>query len=158
MDNSEPKNTNRAKNGPGIGSLLLASFNKVRLLIEQGFVCALLLVGVISVAVYGYNRLANGNSVGTIPFTVWQLCLIITTFILGLIIAVGLPILWGRVLGFKRVLGILTWEFILLAIAVVIAAFVINSKGQNNSSCFSTFGVNNSDCVLPDTTLSPTQQ
>ncbi|HUC88387.1 MAG TPA: hypothetical protein VMR95_04575 [Candidatus Binatia bacterium] len=164
MDNSEPNNSNlkrksSSKDVVSMGSMLLSSLNKVRTLVEQGFVCGLLFVATISAAVYGYDKLAsNGNAYG-MPYLVWQISLLATAFILSLIVAIGLPILWGRRRGFKRVLGILSWEFILIAIAVLIAAFVLNGSSQANTVCPVIYQLNSSsNCFEPGGTILPSQQ
>jgi hypothetical protein len=165
MDNSN-QDKNRSKtessvkdiNAKTIKLALLGTFSKLRTTIEQGFISGLLLVAVISLAVYGYEKLTSNSYISGISFNVWQISLIFTAVMLSLVVGVGLPILWGKRAGFKRVLGIISWEFIFVAIAVVITAFVLNSKNRNsNTDC--TGSLNSSyNCVLPDTNIFPSQQ
>jgi amino acid permease len=134
-------------------------FNKLRSIVEQGFLSGVLLAVVISAAVYGYVTLTRSNITG-IPFTVWQVSLIATAAILGLVVSIGLPILWGKQGGFKKVLAIIGWEFIIVAIALLVASFVLNSKNQSSNTGCTELTINNSStgCIQPGGEIIPSQQ
>ena len=161
MDKTSTRTSSNSKDvsAKNIKLALVGSFGKLRTIIEQGFICGLLFVAVISVAVYGYDTLTNNGNIYGIPFMVWQFGLIATAVMVGLVVAIGLPILWGKYGGYKRVLGIISWEFILVAIALLVAAFILNSQNRNDNTVCPLYNLNSStNCILPGGVVSPSQQ
>jgi hypothetical protein len=161
MDKTSTKTSSNSKDvsAKNIKLALVSTFGKLRTIIEQGFICGLLFVGVVSVAVYGYDTLTNNGNISGIPFTVWQFGLIATAVMVGLVVAIGLPILWGKHGGYKRVLGVISWEFILVAIALLVAAFVLNSQNNNGNTVCPIYGLNSgNNCIMPGGVVSPSQQ
>lgn len=164
----ESNQAKQSKNGTNIKDVNVRNFKlafqsifaKLRTIVEQGFICGVLLVAVISAAVYGYVTLTHRSNITGIPFTVWQVSLIATAVIAGLVVSIGLPILWGRQGGFKRILAIISWEFIIVAIALLVSAFVLNSKNQNSQTGCTEFTINTSgtSCINPGGVIIPSQQ
>jgi MFS family permease len=104
-----------------------------KLALLQGFVVAILSSGIIILSVYGSEFLSkNSGNIQGLTYSVWDIVLFAATTLAGLITAIGLPVLWGRKGGYKRVLGAISFEVFLVAVALMVTAFVLNRQSTTS--------------------------
>lgn len=97
-----------------------------------GFTSALLLVGVVAAYYWGSNVSYNSTNYSSVT-QAWGTILDATSILLALVVAIGLPIWWGKVKSNCRVLASIAFEVFFLGLAVLISGFILfhGSNGSN---------------------------
>jgi hypothetical protein len=103
-----------------------------------GFLSAVLLIGIIAAYYWGTNVSANSSNYSNIT-QAWGTILEATSILFALVVAIILPIWWGRFKSNRRALASLAFEVIFLGLAVLISGFIL-FHGYNGGS--NTGGIN----------------
>ena len=100
----------------------------------QGLLSVVLFIVIISLAVIGVSVLSNNQSISGGAGTVWTIALIVFASIGGLLVTIGLPIIWGKSQGLRRIFLIIGFEMIFVIAGLTISGFIINAQNNTGSA------------------------
>lgn len=89
-----------------------------------GAVSAAMVVAVVAGYSWGWN-VANGSTNSSTITNAWGTALDIVALLFGLMVSVGLPVLWTRTKGYAKTLEVIGFEAVVLVLALLISGYVL---------------------------------
>lgn len=99
----------------------------------MGLISAALLVGVVALYTWG-TTVATNSSNGSGLAQGWIAVLPVAAIVVGLVVGIGLPVLWSYKKGFARVVMVLGFEGLMLLLALLISGYFIFSSGMGTNT------------------------
>lgn len=106
-----------------------------------GLLSAALLVGVVTATAWALNVLSNWDTTSTLVND-WGVIAAVVAALIGLLVAIGLPVAVMYKRGVRRVVLVISIEAALLLIGLVGTGFYLNSTASSPSSGGSSCGAN----------------
>ena len=127
-----PARTRRPIKGWAIRFLKLSAYGLISGALTVGIITATYLAITRSFDVWSVNSTGSGTQQ-----TIWLVTLYLFAVLFGVITAVGLPIMWGKSGGFRKVFMIMFLEAFYVAIALLISAFFFfkTAPPSTNPNC-----------------------